>query len=278
MDPHRAEELVERYLSAWRSDVLGYLVPGTDPPLDVWAYAAVTGTVMVAADPGNHPTMRRWSRSRWTEAVNGEMASRPVRKSAGDWIGSVIGGTSDLLEDPSGAPDRLTKQEALTWGESRSRVGTLVTNLSTEARGTIRELVDRARSRGWHRGQLMAALSGAFVGFERDWLRVARTELQAAHNEAVAAAGAAKYGPSARVARVPERDGRTCEHCLRLYLDASGRPKVWALSALLANGTNHGRKPDQWLATLYPLHANCRCGTVVVPPGYRFDASWNLVK
>ena len=31
------------------------------------------------------------------------------------------------------------------------------------------------------------------------------------------------------------------------------------MSELAANGTNIGRKPNEWLPTLQQLHVNCRC-------------------
>jgi hypothetical protein len=52
-----------------------------------------------------------------------------------------------------------------------------------------------------------------------------------------------------------------CRHCIALYLtDGLGsEPRVFKLSQLIANGTNIGRKVEDWRATLTGVHPWCRC-------------------
>lgn len=59
-----------------------------------------------------------------------------------------------------------------------------------------------------------------------------------------------------------------CKHCIRLYTNADGSPKLFKLSELIANGTNIGRKAADWLPTLGPVHPYCRCALNYLPKGY----------
>lgn len=61
------------------------------------------------------------------------------------------------------------------------------------------------------------------------------------------------------VYKVPIQDEKLCSHCRRAYLKNDGTPRLFRLSELAANGTNIGRKPNEWLPTLQQLHINCRC-------------------
>ena len=61
------------------------------------------------------------------------------------------------------------------------------------------------------------------------------------------------------VYKVPIQDEKLCSHCRRAYLKSDGTPRLFRLSELAANGTNIGRKSNEWLPTLPQLHINCRC-------------------
>jgi hypothetical protein len=256
----------------------GRRVPGMRHGADPWLFAVLTGTLLAQAPPQELPAMRRWPLARWRKEVDALLDQRLRKQLAKgwlrEWLDRAKSGVGHLVQQP-GRPSGLTEVEYENWHATRSRVGEYVKRIGNTARSELQQLVEQARREGLTPPQLMLRLSTRMRGYERDWLAVARTELQAAHNEAAAAAAAERDGPTARVARVPEHDA--CEHCKALYLDASGRPIIWRLDDLLANGTNFGRKSATWQATLYPLHTNCRCGTVRVPPGYGFDASWQLV-
>lgn len=64
-----------------------------------------------------------------------------------------------------------------------------------------------------------------------------------------------------------------CKHCIRVFLtDGEGsQPRIFKLSELRANGSNIGRKPNEWLATLGPVHPYCRCPL----EEYREGSIWN---
>jgi hypothetical protein len=60
-----------------------------------------------------------------------------------------------------------------------------------------------------------------------------------------------------------------CNHCIKAYLigGASSAPRVFKISELKANGTNVGRKAEDWLPVIGPLHPWCRCTLNKAPAG-----------
>ncbi len=66
-----------------------------------------------------------------------------------------------------------------------------------------------------------------------------------------------------------------CKHCIRLYLSAGpqSEPIIFTPDELRANGSNAGKKVDQWKATIGPIHPWCRCTASEKPEGF----SWNPV-
>lgn len=110
----------------------------------------------------------------------------------------------------------------------------------------------------------------------RNFERIATTELQATHNEGQIYQALYVEGEAARVARIPESGA--CKYCLALFLTREGKPRVFEVEELAANGTNVGRKPRDYLATAYPVHPNCRCDTIPVRAGQTIDARGRLIK
>lgn len=140
----------------------------------------------------------------------------------------------------------------------------------------IREATSKAIAEGRTPEWLASELGNVTGEWSRNWLRVARTELQAANNEGVAVEAYRNYGALARVARVPEPSA--CVDCQRLFLDEDGKPRIFGVQELVANGTNVGKKREDWVATLYVVHPNCSCLTMEVPPGMAFNDGWRLVR
>lgn len=122
-------------------------------------------------------------------------------------------------------------------------------------REVVREEVAEAIARKQSARDLASDLGHRTGDWARDWERVARTELQWAYNEGVLISAVRTDGPGALIARIPEPGA--CEHCLRLFLDDDGKPKIFAASELVANGTNVGRKAGAWRATIGTVHPHC---------------------
>lgn len=65
-----------------------------------------------------------------------------------------------------------------------------------------------------------------------------------------------KYGKDANVYVVVYADA--CKHCKRIYLK-DGESIIFKLSELVANGSNIGRKANDWKAVIPGAHIHCRC-------------------
>lgn len=221
----------------------------------------------------------------------------------GDATPPSIGDSSPLAIIPSpppGMPERLRE----AWIEARTRAGQYCRGLGNIAESEasqvvqeiwngediahevdpekrakrmrqIRELTAEAIARGKTPQWLASELGHVTGEWSRDWLRIARTELQSANNEGVAIEAFRADGVEARVARVPEPGA--CPDCLRLFMDGS-KPRIFTVEELVANGTNVGKKRAAWVAVLGPVHPNCLCVVQYIPPGLEYNDRWELVK
>lgn len=53
-------------------------------------------------------------------------------------------------------------------------------------------------------------------------------------------------------------DGHQCQWCTKFYLE-DGKPKIYNLNDLIANGSNDGKSKSAWLPVVGKTHYNCRC-------------------
>lgn len=191
-------------------------------------------------------------------------------------------------------PAWLAPTEAAAWGQARTRAGEFARGLGNAAAedmektiaevwdgedivqevmpgrraerlDILRDLVANAMETHRDAGQLARDLADATGDYSHNWQRIAETELQGAFNEGVVIAAGQTWGQEARIARIPESGA--CDNCTRLFLDDSGRPRIWTIAEIVANGTNVGKKAKDWLACVWPIHPRCRCSTISVPPG-----------
>lgn len=135
--------------------------------------------------------------------------------------------------------------------------------------------------------EVLSRVRKAVAGLRRDWLRVAHTEIHNAAEEARAVALAHRDpGRDPRVFKRPRADA--CAFCRLLYLRPDGvTPRVFRLSALLANGSNVGRRAGrptrsgkgrtEWRAVLGAAHPYCGCELSVLADGMGFDRGGQLV-
>lgn len=129
----------------------------------------------------------------------------------------------------------------------------------------IQETVGEAITTHKSAKKLARDLANKTKYYSHNWERIARTELQGVYNEGVILDAIEYYGEETQVARVTETGA--CPHCRRLFRNSEGKPKIFPIAELIANGTNVGRRARDWQATIWPVHPNCRCDTMVVPPG-----------
>jgi len=95
--------------------------------------------------------------------------------------------------------------------------------------------------------------------WDRDWKRIVVTEMQNIFSRGRAAEIEKKYGLEAKVYK--SVFSGACRHCIRLYLTngIGSEPKTFILKELIANGSNVGRKVEDWLPTIDATHPFCRC-------------------
>lgn len=95
--------------------------------------------------------------------------------------------------------------------------------------------------------------------WERDLGRIAETELQNAYEYGKGSYFNKKYG-NKKVYYKQVYPG-ACKHCIRLYLTngIGSEPRLFTYQELLENGTNIGKKVNNWKATLGTVHPFCRC-------------------
>ena len=64
-----------------------------------------------------------------------------------------------------------------------------------------------------------------------------------------------------------------CKHCIKAYLTGGimSEPKIFKLDQLQANGTNVGRKVDEYLPVIGPLHPWCRCTLMRTPSEFTLE-------
>lgn len=88
---------------------------------------------------------------------------------------------------------------------------------------------------------LSSELRARFADVAKDWDRVAFTELKDARAQGEARELLAKYGPEQWVYKRPLKTA--CPQCKALYLDESGKPRLFRLDEMIGFGDNYGRKP-----------------------------------
>jgi hypothetical protein len=140
----------------------------------------------------------------------------------------------------------------------------------------IREEIDLniAKRESWRK--LGSEIGHKTGDWSRDFQRIAATEKQDAMQEGFVSSLIEREGDPKNiwVAKVPAPDA--CPDCIRLHLEG-GKPRIFRLSTLINNGSNVGRKRQQWKAVVGPVHPWCGCDLVHVPAGWHFDDDGDLV-
>lgn len=127
--------------------------------------------------------------------------------------------------------------------------------------------------------------------WDRDWRRVARTEMARARNTAALYAdlrahpvnagwepGQPLKVPKVLVFKIPQETRRDekgrllmpCQHCQRLWRVDDVTPRLYPLDQIIANGDNGNggvgggpRKAAEYLPTVGPIHPHCVCGPLL---------------
>lgn len=146
----------------------------------------------------------------------------------------------------------------------------------------VKDVIPAAMENDTPRYKVIQELREKTGDWERDWHRVAHSEMWDAKLQGEAEAIMNDESPLSKdkgetlVYKRPAHN--CCNKCRQLYLEKDGvTPKVFRLADLMANGTNYGKKQADWLPTLGILHPNCMCTLNVMPKDTTFDAQGNLI-
>jgi hypothetical protein len=138
--------------------------------------------------------------------------------------------------------EKIITQETLKVIQNRGSISNLVSNLGT-------------RTGDW----------------ARDFGRIADYVMTLAFEEGRAAQITSQYGIDSLVYKKVFHSA--CKKCIQLYLTNGfgSEPKVFKLSELYKNGSNIGRKADEWKPIIGSTHNWCRCMLTYVNPEYDWD-------
>jgi len=130
-------------------------------------------------------------------------------------------------------------------------------------------------------GDLRQKLQDTSGDGNRDWMRVATTEISniigIASADRIVTDNVDKDLDDVFVFRIIVNDAKTCKYCRRFYLDSDETPKVYRLSTLLANGSNYGKKTDDWHPCVGATHPNERCSqTIELKPGWVLNTGGSM--
>lgn len=267
----RIRELIdEGYITT--ADLSGFEVPDLENAIDYYTYVHLVSRIFDDTSPEKRHELRRWDMDQWGQAIDAKYTevwqAPPPEERTTVTFEAPQPDDLEIVEFPIDAPDWLSRSEGRAYEAAVERAGAYVTRLRDSAIDEleqIREATAQAVAEGDEPRELAVELMRRTDDWEHNWERIARTEIQGAYNEGRIMSALEAYGQEARIAKVTETGA--CRHCLRLHRDADGRPQVFTVRELLDNGTNVGKPRASWQATIWPVHPNCRCDTVVVPPG-----------
>lgn len=154
----------------------------------------------------------------------------------------------------------LTPKEARAMTVASKRCGDKVVEVEKRVRDRIKSIVMQAMDERWTAKELEIALYDEMGDLNRDWRRVAITELAMAHNDAFLMGV-----PEGSEVWVPQLSG-SCKYCKALLegkvfkvlpKEPSNLTYDTEMKYLWPGKTNFGRKASTWVPCL-PLHPNCR--------------------
>lgn len=172
----------------------------------------------------------------------------------------------------------LTKQESEAVKHAIHHAGDKITEISDRHRAGVRQLVIRAKKERWTAQQLAQALFDKFGEHNRDWRRVAITELAFATNDTYLSGceeGDTLIGMGAVNA---------CKKCQELIIGKQvtvthkipSEENYHTDTKLVWVGkSNYGRRVSEYV-TAIPLHPQCRCRWTKVSRFYKLGEDGKL--
>lgn len=165
----------------------------------------------------------------------------------------------------------LTPREQEAVKHASLQAGDKITEISERHRTAVRQLVIQAKKERWSAQQLASKLFDKFGEHNRDWRRVAITELAFAHNDAFLAGceeGATVIGMGA---------DNACKHCKQYVIGKTFTvthkvPEAETYNTdmhfVWVGKSNYGRKVAEYRPAL-PMHPHCRCRYHIISKFYK---------
>lgn len=135
----------------------------------------------------------------------------------------------------------------------------------------IRKEIERGTVERKSRRQIAQDLGNKTGDWARNFNRIVQYVSHQAFSEGRIAVQERKYGEEGRI-WMDVYPG-ACKHCIKNYLTKGlgSKPKVFTVKELKANGTNIGRKAQDYKAVIPPLHPHCRCTPNFFDEGDEWD-------
>jgi predicted glycoside hydrolase/deacetylase ChbG (UPF0249 family) len=170
-------------------------------------------------------------------------------------------------------PLQSQEQEAIKW--SMENAASYIQTTNTSLIAGIRRLVTQAKMERWTANELSQALFDKFGEFNRDWRRIAITELSYAENNGYLST--LKPGDKLIINEAVD----CCKHCKRLNVGKvftlTDGPGEDPMTTVWVGKNNVGKKVADWRPAA-PLHPNARCRyTRFNDTFYKMDESGKLV-
>ncbi len=116
-----------------------------------------------------------------------------------------------------------------------------------------------------YENMMLAAVAAAATGLHSNFVRAFTTSMTDIVNDSVvdnitqAAMLETKDPGKTLVYKEVVNDGRLCQWCDEFYVGRDGKPIIYTLQELQANGSNYGRPKSSWKPVLEATHPHCRC-------------------
>lgn len=142
-------------------------------------------------------------------------------------------------------------------------VNNIISQADKNNRKAYEKVIQRELKAGMAKRQSYKEIAqnlGRLTGdWARRWDRIVQTQGHTAFDEGRSAIIERKSGENALVYKLTYKGA--CKHCIRLYRTRGqdSQPIVFKLSELKANGTNVGRKVNDWMPVIGGVHPFCRC-------------------
>lgn len=176
--------------------------------------------------------------------------------------------------------DTLNSIKAQSFADLKKMGGSIFADvnniLADKTLKTQTEFIAGELKEGINRGLSVSQISHEIATKTGDWWRnfdrIIETSSQTAF-EAGRALEIERRNPNRDPIVYKEVFEGACKHCVKLYLTngIGSKPIIFKLSELRANGSNIGRKVDEWKATIPPVHPHCRCQIFELQEGYLWN-------